>query len=102
MNSHDVSEDVWDEDSAYLEMLAREVRYSNQTNIYIDIDVMYQGARLREKSEKQADGVPAEDSDDEESDVEEELGYISALDKVDPYASFKQALTSMLICLYGQ
>jgi len=69
-------EDVWDEDSAYLEMLAKE------------------GARLREKSEKQAQGEEVEDSDDEEEEVEEELGYISPLDKVNPYSTFKQALTS--------
>ena len=52
-----------------------------------------QGARLREKSDKLAEGEEAEDSDDEEEEVEEELGYISPLDKVNPYATFKQALT---------
>ena len=31
---------------------------------------------------------------DDESDIAEELGYISPLDTVDPYVSFKQALTS--------
>jgi importin-7 len=30
----------------------------------------------------------------EDSDIEEELGYISPLDTVDPYLAFKQALTS--------
>ena len=30
----------------------------------------------------------------EEDDIEEELGYISPLDNVDPYITFKQALTS--------
>jgi hypothetical protein len=54
-----------------------------------------QGARLREKSEKLAGGEDVEDSDDEEEEVEEELGYISPLDKVNPYSTFKQALTSM-------
>lgn len=29
-----------------------------------------------------------------ESNIDEELGYISPLDSVDPYTSFKQALTS--------
>lgn len=67
-------EDVWDEDSAYLEMLANE------------------GARLREKAEKPADDEDDEDSEDE--DIEEELGYISPLDNVNPYVSFKQALTA--------
>jgi len=75
LNLNEDEEDVWDEDSAYLEMLAKE------------------GARLREKSEKLAEGVEVEDSDDEE-EVKEELGYISPLDKVNPYATFKQALTS--------
>ena len=36
------------------------------------------------------------DDDDvsSESDIEEELGFISPSDNVDPYASFKHALTS--------
>ncbi|KAJ7105062.1 armadillo-type protein [Mycena crocata] len=73
LNMNEDDEDVWDEDSAYLELLANE------------------GARLREKSEKPEE----EDSDEEEDDyISEELGYISALDNVDPYASFKQALTT--------
>ena len=67
-------DDVWDEDSAYVEMLANE------------------GQRLREKSEKQAAGEEVSDDEDEE-DIEEELGYISPLDNVDPYITFKAALT---------
>ncbi|KAF7364786.1 Importin N-terminal domain-containing protein [Mycena venus] len=74
LNMNEDDEDVWDEDSAYLEMLANE------------------GARLREKSEKAEEGE--EDSDDEEDEITEELGYFSALDSVNPYASFKQALTT--------
>ena len=36
-----------------------------------------------------------EDEDDEsEDDIDEELGYISPLENVNPYVSFKQALTS--------
>ncbi|KAJ6583909.1 armadillo-type protein [Mycena vulgaris] len=75
LNMNEDDEDVWDEDSAYLELLANE------------------GARLREKSEKAEEG---EDDDDDEDDDEitEELGYFSALDNVDPYVSFKQALTT--------
>ena len=65
---------MWDEDSAYVEMLANE------------------GQRLREKSERQAAGEDVSDDEDEE-DIEEELGYISPLDTVDPYITFKQALT---------
>ena len=49
--------------------------------------------RLREKSAKQANGEEISD-DEEEDDIEEELGYISPLDTVDPYITFKQALTS--------
>ncbi|KAJ3574136.1 hypothetical protein NP233_g1960 [Leucocoprinus birnbaumii] len=78
LNFADTEDDVWDQDSAYLEMLARE------------------GARLREQSEK-ADGEAEDDEDDEDTDsddedIDEELGYISPLDTVDPYVTFKQAL----------
>jgi len=59
-----------------------------------------QGARLREKSEKLAEGEEVEDSDDEEEEVEEELGYISPLDKVNPYSTFKRALTCMPLPLF--
>ncbi|KAH7915448.1 armadillo-type protein [Hygrophoropsis aurantiaca] len=68
-------DDVWDEDSAYLELLANE------------------GARLREKSEKIAGGDDVSESS-VESDIEEELGFFSPLDTVDPYTTFKQALTT--------
>ncbi|KAG7087929.1 hypothetical protein E1B28_011975 [Marasmius oreades] len=78
LNLHGDDEDVWDEDSAYLEMLAKE------------------GARLRERSEKLEDGEDV-DSDDEDEAVAEELGYISPLDNVNLYSSFKQALTSFQI-----
>ncbi|KAH7924546.1 ARM repeat-containing protein [Leucogyrophana mollusca] len=71
-------DDVWDEDSAYLELLAKE------------------GARLREKSEKLASGDNASESS-EESDIEEELGFFSPLDTVDPYTTFKQALTTFQV-----
>ena len=51
-----------------------------------------QSARLRERAEsKDTD----EDVLSDESDlIEEELGFISPLDTVNPYSSFKQALTS--------
>lgn len=71
-----------------------QARYTLITMIFISILIIgCQGARLREKAEKKDD----EEDDEEESedeDIEEELGYISALDSVNPYASFKQALTS--------
>lgn len=66
-------EDVWDEDSAYLEILAKE------------------GARLREKSEKAETGDDESDIS-EESEIEEELGFFSPLDNIDTYVTFKQAL----------
>ncbi|CDO69881.1 hypothetical protein BN946_scf184884.g40 [Trametes cinnabarina] len=75
LNMNEDEEDVWDEDSAYVEMLANE------------------GQRLREKSEKVAAGEDFSD-DEEEDEIEEELGYISPLDNVDPYVTFKQALTA--------
>jgi len=75
LNMNEDDEDVWDEDSAYLELLANE------------------GARLREKSEK-AEVGDDDDEDDEDDEITEELGYFSALDNVDPYVSFKQALTT--------
>lgn len=77
LNFNEEEDDVWDQDSAYLEMLANE------------------GARLRERQEKAVDGDA--DSDSEDEDIEEELGYISALDTVDPYVSFKQALTTFQV-----
>ncbi|RPD62608.1 ARM repeat-containing protein [Lentinus tigrinus ALCF2SS1-7] len=75
LNLNEDEEDVWDEDSAYVEMLANE------------------GQRLREKSERQAAGEDVSD-DEVEEDIEEELGYISPLDTVHPYVTFKQALTA--------
>lgn len=91
--------DVWDEDSAYMEMLANEVRHFVLPTIlsWISLTSVLQGARLREKSEKQPEGDDTSDISDE-SDIDEELGYISPLDHVDPYVSFKQALTGA--CLY--
>ncbi|KAG1798071.1 armadillo-type protein [Suillus plorans] len=69
----DEDEDVWDEDSAYLEILAKE------------------GARLREKSEKAETGDDESDIS-EESEIEEELGFFSPLDNINPYVTFKEAL----------
>ncbi|KAG2106647.1 armadillo-type protein [Suillus discolor] len=70
----DEDEDVWDEDSAYLEILAKE------------------GARLREKSEKAETGGDDESDISEESEIEEELGFFSPLDNINPYVTFKEAL----------
>ncbi|KIJ64587.1 hypothetical protein HYDPIDRAFT_154272 [Hydnomerulius pinastri MD-312] len=70
-------EDVWDDDSAYLEMLAKE------------------SARLRARSEQNGDGGEDDESViSEESDIEEELGFFSLLDAINPYTTFKHALTN--------
>jgi hypothetical protein len=39
-----------------------------------------------------------DDDDDDEDEIEEELGFISPLDSVNAYQTFKQALTSASIC----
>ncbi|KAH9969835.1 ARM repeat-containing protein [Russula dissimulans] len=78
LNMNEEEGDVWDEDSAYVEMLAKE------------------GQRLREEAERRerdADGGESFSSDEEE--IEEELGFISPLDSVDPYVTFKQALSAL-------
>ncbi|KAF8886227.1 armadillo-type protein [Gymnopilus junonius] len=78
LNLAEDDEDVWDEDSAYMEMLARE------------------GARLREKSESNvnADEQEEDEDEDDDEDIDEELGYISPLENINPYVSFKSALTT--------
>jgi hypothetical protein len=57
-----------------------------------------QGQRLREAAERKEhdvlDGSTSGASDEEE--IEEELGFISPLDAVNPYVTFKQALTGTL------
>ncbi|ETW81490.1 hypothetical protein HETIRDRAFT_125032 [Heterobasidion irregulare TC 32-1] len=71
-----ISDDIWDQDSAYIEMLANE------------------GVRLREQSEKEGDNDAASDTSSD-SEIDEELGFISPLDTVDPYSVFQQALTTL-------
>lgn len=86
-------EDVWDEEDTYLEMLAEEV-IGCTSHLHVYLPPM-QSARLREAADKTRsaeDTVDNNSSDEEE--VEEELGYISPLDVVDPYVTFKRALTS--------
>ena len=97
LNMNDEEGDVWDEDSAYIEMLAKEVRPCALPHIHThtqSIDTA-QGKRLREAAERKehdADGGASDVSDEEE--IEEELGFISPLDTVNPYVRFKQALAS--------
>lgn len=76
LNLNEDEGDVWDEESAYMELLAKE------------------GARLRAMNEKRDEGFTGSDSSSEEEDIEEELGYFSPLDNVNPYETFKNALTS--------
>jgi hypothetical protein len=60
---------------------------------FFNFHFLVQSARLRERAEnKETDGD--EDESDEDDQIEEELGFISPLDAVNPYTSFKQALTS--------
>jgi len=47
----------------------------------------------RAKRAEQA-AVEGDEDEEEDEDIEEELGYISPLDIVDPYLAFKRALTS--------
>lgn len=75
---HDDEEDVYDEDTAIRDVMARETE------------------RLQQNAEKlaagQTDVVDDESLSDEE--IEEELGYISPLDSVDPYLAFQSALAT--------
>lgn len=57
-----------------------------------------QGARLRAMNEKREGGYVGSDSSSEEEEIEEELGYFSPLDSVNPYDTFKHALTSSSSC----
>ncbi|KAK0187704.1 armadillo-type protein [Armillaria mellea] len=70
LNLNGDDEDVWDEDSAYLEMLAKELALGG------------------------GGGVDSDEYDSDDEDIEEELGYYSPLDNVNPYVSFQQALTA--------
>ncbi|KAG9098720.1 hypothetical protein FRC06_006040 [Ceratobasidium sp. 370] len=72
LNMADDDEDVHDEESAYLERLAEE------------------SARLRAKrAAKAASGSDDDESSEEDVDVEEELGFESPLDDVNPYVALK-------------
>ncbi|EJD50497.1 ARM repeat-containing protein [Auricularia subglabra TFB-10046 SS5] len=75
VENEDDEGDVWDEDSAYIDFLAKEA------------------AALRKS------GNVGDDESDlgsvESDDVEEELGYLSPLETVNPYTTFKHALTTL-------
>ena len=59
----------------------------NKSSMDIDDDSSKRRKLLQEALELD------KDDDEDEEDIEEELGYISPLDTVDPYITFKQALT---------
>lgn len=58
-----------------------------------------ESARLRAKEERLNEDDDVSDGSGDE-DVEEELAYLSPLDNINPYASFKQALTGMWSSVY--
>ena len=92
-DTSNLAEDVWDEDSAYLEMLANEVCLPLISKV--DSLIFSQSARLRARSEKRTD--QGDDvSEESEEDIEEELGFFSLIDAINPYMTFKHALTSVL------
>ena len=53
-----------------------------------------QSARLRARSEKMAEERDDGSDTSEESEIEEELGFFSLIDAINPYTTFKHALTS--------
>lgn len=73
--------DVWDENSAYLEMLAQE------------------SSRLRDNATKLETALVADAGDEEEEEdddpIEEELGFFTPLDQVDMNVTFKAALEAL-------
>jgi importin-7 len=87
------AEDVWDEDSAYIEMLAKEVRVS--TLRFIGAYLSTKGQRLRQHTAKDDDEATEEDDDDDDDEIEEELGFISPLEQVDVVVRFRHALDTL-------
>ena len=53
-----------------------------------------QSARLRARSEKQVEQGDDVSEESEESEIEEELGFFSLIDAINPYTTFKHALMS--------
>ena len=75
-------------------MLANEVSAHNRCAVNADLSPLLQSARLRARSEKQTEQGEDVSDASEESEIEEELGFFSLIDAINPYATFKQALTS--------
>jgi hypothetical protein len=53
-----------------------------------------ESARLRARSEKTAEEGEDVSDESEESEIEEELGFFSLIDAINPYTTFKHALTA--------
>ena len=85
-----------------MELLASEVFYITFCLLSLSSDYFsIQGARLRQRAnEEELDEVEEEEEEEEEEKVEEELGFISPLDNINPYVSFKQALTGKCVLKY--
>ena len=56
-----------------------------------------QRVRLSAQSQKSAEQCDDDTEEVEESDIEEELGFFSLVDAINPYTTFKHALTSAWI-----
>ena len=76
-------------------MLANEVSAQNRCAVNADIFVSLLPERPSESAlRKQAEQGEDVSDTSEESEIEEELGFFSLIDAINPYATFKQALTS--------
>ncbi len=75
-------------------MLAEEVTSLMHKLLVCILTIFSQTVRLREAAGKSQGGDDSAEGSSDEEDIEEELGYISPLDVVDPYVTFKAALTS--------
>lgn len=64
----------------------------------------FQAERLHLNAAKLSAGETVYDEEDLDSDedIEEELGYISPLDSVDPYLAFKRSLSSTYCTVPGE
>ena len=96
---HGDEEDVYDEDTAIRDVMAREVGHRGAQYFFAD---SFQAERLQLNAAKLSSGEDVYDEDiDSDEDIEEELGYISPLDSVDPYLAFKRSLSSTYLTIYG-
>jgi hypothetical protein len=95
---HGDEEDVYDEDTAIRDVMAREVGRRGAQYFLAD---PFQAERLQLNAAKLSSGEDVYDEDiDSDEDIEEELGYISPLDSVDPYLAFKRSLSSTYLTIH--